>query len=265
MTRIGNLLSALTIAVASLLSQFAVSQESMDFVVYGASGRIGSKIVEIALDHGHSVVGVSRDPARLAFDHDNFTAVAGDVTDPESVRAITAHADVVAISVLGNGEGNTPENSTVNRAAQTMAAVHSGNSNGPHILQIGGATTMLGSSDRMLESIRASDSPIAQIEEGSEIWGILFGHMAALDTYRGSDVNWTVVTPPLAIHGLSSGPGIPSAHEDRLTGEYRTATGDHVRDDDGNATAITLSDLAHALVSAAENRRFIRQRFTVGY
>ena len=265
MTRIRNLLSALTIAVASLLSQFAVSQESMDFVVYGASGRIGSRIVEIALDHGHSVVGVSRDPARLAFDHDNFTAVAGDVTDPESVSAITADADVVAISVLGNGEGNTPENSTVNKAAETMAAVYGGNSNGPHILQIGGATTMLESADQMLEFIRGSGSPIAQIEAGSEVWGMLFGHMAALDTYRGSDINWTVVTPPSEIHGLSSGPGIPSAHEDRLTGEYRTATSDYVRDVDGNATGITLSDLAHALVTAAENRRFIRQRFTVGY
>ena len=253
------------LAIAGLLSQSAVSQESLNFVVYGASGRIGGKIVEIALDHGHSVVGVSRNPARLTFDHDNFSAVAGDITDPDSVRAITANADVVAISVVGNGEGNRPENSTMNKAAETMIAVHGGNPNGPHILQIGGATTMLGNAERMVEVLRSSDTPASGIQEGSEPWGMVFGHMSALETYRGSDLNWTVVTPPFDIQGRSSGPGMPSSAQDRLTGQYRTSTSDYVRDAEGNPTPITQSDLAHSLISAAENGEFIKQRFTMGY
>src|SRR5690606_24279679 len=59
-------------------------------IVYGASGRLGSRIVHEALERGHSVTGVSRDPSRLTERHDRFTAVQGDILDAGSVARIVA-------------------------------------------------------------------------------------------------------------------------------------------------------------------------------
>ena len=61
---------------------------------------------------------------------------------------------------------------------------------------------MLGSADAMLEYLaRAGWTNWDARTEGTEIWGMLFGHMSALETYQASDLNWTVVTPPFNILG----------------------------------------------------------------
>ena len=54
-------------------------------VVYGATGKIGSKIVTEALDREHKVIGVSRNPKNLTIDHQNFSAVAGDHATPIAI------------------------------------------------------------------------------------------------------------------------------------------------------------------------------------
>ena len=57
------------------LSRFA-SLQADTIVVYGATGAIGSKIVTEALDRGHDVIGVSRNPESFDIDHANFRGVA---------------------------------------------------------------------------------------------------------------------------------------------------------------------------------------------
>ena len=242
--------------LAALLGGAAVqAQDSQSIVVYGASGSIGGLIVNEALERGHSVIGVSRSPDRLTVEHPNFTPMQGDVTDVESFTAVTSGADAVVISVQGTPEGDfAPENSTHALAASTAAAALDGMAGAPYVLQIGGATTMLPTVEDML-----ANAPFP-VSEGSPPYAMLIGHKVALDTYRASDIDWTVLTPPFNIMGWTPD-GISDTQQ---RGEYRTSTTEFVTDADGSMS-IFVADLAGAAVDEVENRAFARQRFTVGY
>ena len=119
-------------------------------VVYGASGSIGGVIVKEALGRGDTVIGVSRDPAKLKLDDPHFRVLAGDVTDLVSFKAVTAGAECVIISVDGAGKDNLPENIPHARAAKVAVEAFSGVAKGPYVIQIGGATTMYETQDAML-------------------------------------------------------------------------------------------------------------------
>ena len=233
----------------------AQAQDSQTIVVYGASGSIGGLIVEEALERGHAVIGVSRSPDRLTVEHPNFTPMQGDVTDGESFAGVTNGADAVVISVQGTPEGDfAPENSTHALAASTAAAALVGIEDAPYVLQIGGATTMLPTVQDML-----ANAPFP-VSEGTPPYAMLVGHKVALDTYRASDIDWTVLTPPFNIMGWTPN-GITDTQQ---RGEYRTSTTDFVTDADGDMS-IYVADLAAAAVDEVESRTFVRQRFTIGY
>ena len=222
-------------------------------VVFGASGKIGGLIVAEALNRGHKVIGVSRNPQALTIDQESFSAVRGDVTSVESFRAVVTGADAVVISVQGNGDGNRPENSTHARAAAAAVVALDGVDGAPYVLQIGGATTMYETKEAMLANMRSAP------DEGTPLYGMFFGHLVALKTYRDSDIDWTVLTPPFGIKGWAPD-GVKDATR---TGSYRTSTTDILTDDSGAPAGIYVADLAVAAVDEIERHKFVRQRFTV--
>jgi hypothetical protein len=246
-----KLVTATAVATGLILGSVQAADQQT-IVVYGATGPIGGSIVNEALNRGHLVIGVSRDPSKFMIDSDNFAPAQGDVTDPASVAATIAGVDVVIVSVSGNADDNAPEKSTHAIAASTLVSVLGDLSPAPRVIQIGGATTMYGDKAAMSERL-----PFPA-EEGTPVYGMLYGHLVALDEYRGSDIDWTVVTPPLSISGWREG-------DNTRTGEYRTATDELVMDADGKSV-ITMSDLAVAVVDEVENGQYAGgQRFTVGY
>lgn len=257
MSRIIALLAVATLGLAIMAAVPAVADPAATprtVVVFGARGKIGRMIVGEALDRGHAVIGVSRKPRKLRQKHENFTAVEGDVTDPDSFRAIVAGADVIVISVGGNGENNAPEASVQARAAKTAVDVLGSIENAPYVIQVGGATTMYGDKEAMLANL-----PMPA-KEGSSMYGVFFGHMVARDTYVASDIDWCVISPPLKILGWS--PWRISSR--KRTGNYRTSTDGLVFNANGDSE-IYVADLAVAVVDELENRAFVRQQFTVGY
>jgi putative NADH-flavin reductase len=72
----------------------------MRLTVFGASGATGRRLVEQALDAGHAVTAVVRDPARLPMRHDRLAVVVADVLDSTAIQPAVANADVV-VSALG--------------------------------------------------------------------------------------------------------------------------------------------------------------------
>jgi putative NADH-flavin reductase len=217
-------------------------------VVYGATGNLGERIVTEALSRGHEVLGVSRDASSLTFDHENFSATAGDVTDLESMLEIIPVADVVIISVGGNGPDNTPENSIVNLAALTfIEAARTLGDFAPRVIQMGGGSTLRSNGVLRLDSMTA--------EEGTSMHGRIFGHWNALESYRATvDVRWTVITPP---------PG-PALNEGDRTGLFRVGEDEIVVGADGQVS-ISRADLAVAYINEVENPRAIGKRITLGY
>lgn len=55
----------------------------MNVTIFGATGSIGRHLVEQALDGGHHVVAVTRDPSRITTQHPELEVMQGDATDPE--------------------------------------------------------------------------------------------------------------------------------------------------------------------------------------
>src|SRR6266498_4594901 len=76
-------------------------RHQMKLTVFGATGRIGEQVVRQALDAGHKVTAVVRDPARFDVRHPalEVATVAG-LTDPEVLRPALEGSDA-AISGVG--------------------------------------------------------------------------------------------------------------------------------------------------------------------
>lgn len=79
----------------------------MKIAVFGASGGTGKHVVELALAAGHEVVAFVRDPAKLAMNHDNLSAVQGDIQNAPQVEAAVNGVDAV-VSTLGPSR-NVPD------------------------------------------------------------------------------------------------------------------------------------------------------------
>ena len=72
----------------------------MKLAIFGASGRSGIPLVKKALQQGHQVTALVRNPAKLALQHDHFQVIQGDVRDLNCVEQAIQGSDAV-ISVLG--------------------------------------------------------------------------------------------------------------------------------------------------------------------
>lgn len=233
-------------ATLAALSSTSVLGDTI--VVYGATGNVGAKIVTEALDRGHDVIGVSRDPARLTVDHPNFTAVSGDVNDLDSMLETIGGTDVVVLSVRGYGPNNLPEETTNNRSSLTFiqAAGRLGDA-APRAIHLGGGSTLNRNGELLLESRNS--------EEGTEQHGLAWGHWLTLQNYRASSgVRWTVITP--------SGGYIPDGER---TGTYRVGEDEVLVTEAGRPGRISHLDFAMALVDEIERPQAIGRRITVGY
>lgn len=74
----------------------------MKLLVFGATGSIGGRVVEQALDLGHVVGAFTRDPEKLDVEHSNLRVFKGDVMDAPSVEEAMSDQEVVLCS-LGAG------------------------------------------------------------------------------------------------------------------------------------------------------------------
>lgn len=247
MTRTHPHLIVSCLAVGALLGLHTPDATADTFVVYGASGNVGGAIVEEALSRGHDVVGVSRSPtANLDSAQPNFSAVAGDVTDPDSIAATVVGADAVIIAVSGIGPGNTPEEAVTSRAARAYieAAARLGDAT-PHVTQVGGGTTLYTDGVLGLEA--------ANLEPGTRLHGLFWGHWQALEAYRASEgFDWTVMTA--ARGALGSG---------ERTGRYRLG-GEETLFDRNGSSDLSRQDFAVAVVDLAESHEITGRRVAVG-
>ncbi len=74
----------------------------MKLVLFGATGVIGSRILNEALRRGHVVTAVLRDPTRFDVTGLQVQVVKGDVLDPTSVAEAVRNHDAV-LSAIGPG------------------------------------------------------------------------------------------------------------------------------------------------------------------
>ena len=234
------------VALIGLVGSLVLEASAATIVVYGASGQVGSVIVNEALSRGHDVIGVSRHPDSLTNNHSKFSAVAGDATQLASMLEVISGTDVVIISVRGIGPSNSPDDAITSLAARTFvqAAAELGDA-APHVIQISGGTTL------WLNGVGGLDDP--KLKPGTTSHAQHFGHWQAIETYRDSkDVRWTVMTPP---------PSAMSSAE--RTGKYRLGEDEILFNAEGNSF-ISTEDFALAVIDEAETAQSAGKRVTVG-
>ena len=77
----------------------------MHLAIFGATGGTGRQLTEQALQAGHAVTALVRDPAKLALTHPALTVIGGNVLDETAVANTLARAAAVCVT-LGNTANN---------------------------------------------------------------------------------------------------------------------------------------------------------------
>lgn len=231
-----------SVGLFALPGGMAFAADALKITVIGGSGMIGQRIVREALDRGHHVTIVARDPARVTEKHERLTVATGDVLDFDGIAKIASDQDVV-VSAVGVARAKKPDYMMYLKAADSLiTALRSLGEAAPRLIVVGGVGTLKDASGALLlERVPADRKPEH------------LGQKAALDFLRTvDDVKWTYVSPPARI-----APG-------ERTGAYRLGDDQPVTDDQGTSS-ISMEDYAVALVDEAEKPQHMGRRFTVGY
>jgi len=210
----------------------------MKLALIGATGTIGQRILREALDRGHQVTAIVRNPSRLTQQNSNLRVVTADIFNPESVAKAVAGQNAV-ISAYGAPHGQDQLLSDVARSlvqGVKQAGVQ-------RLLVVGGAGSL-----EVAPGVLLMDTP-----EFQPAWKPnARAQRDALNVYRNSDLDWTYLSPAALIQ-----PG-------ERTGNYRTGNEQLVVDSEGNSR-ISAEDYAIAMLDEVEHPKHPRQRFTVAY
>lgn len=225
------------------------SDEPLEILVYGATGKVGRHVVDEGLARGHLVTAVSRNVARIEQVHRNLTPVQGDILDPESVQSLVRGQDVVIISVRGvTGDRRDAVDAVAYRGLKNVvAALRRSGMGAVRLIHVGGS----GSLEVAPGTLFADQLPGFILPKHLELE--IAGQVAALGYLRTvDDVEWTYATPA---KNFTNG---------ERTGDFRVG-GDRLMEDSRGRSRISRADFAVALINEAENPEFIRERFSVAY
>jgi len=213
----------------------------MNIALIGATGHVGHYFLEEALNRGHRVTALVRDPAKLA-PREGLSVVQADVYDAAQVAHAVAGHDAV-ISAFNAGWGNPDIRDAHARGSRAILdGVKAAEVK--RLLVLGGAGSL-----EIAPGQRLVDSP-----EFPEQWkqGAL-GAADALDQLRAEqELDWAFLSPAMLLDG------------ETRTGSFRVG-GDQVLFDGHGESRISLPDLAVAMIDEAEQGNHHRQRFTVAY
>jgi putative NADH-flavin reductase len=209
----------------------------MNVVLFGATGTLGSRILNELLARGHNLTAVVRDPSKLE-PHENITATAGDIFNSASVADGARGADVV-VSAYGPPQ-DKPE-LLLDAMRALIAGVEA--SGTKRLIVVGGAGSL-----EVAPGVKLVNSP----DFPAEWKGIAVAHEEALELLRTSKLDWTYVSPAAYIH-----PG-------ERTGKYREGK-DQLLVNEKGQSEISAEDYAIAIADEVENPRHLRERFTAAW
>ena len=81
----------------------------MKLVVFGATGGTGREVVMQALNAGHEVTAVARNPAAMPVQHEHLQVLRGDVLAPETLSQ-AVHGQAVVIFAVGTADRSADQN-----------------------------------------------------------------------------------------------------------------------------------------------------------
>ncbi|TMS03964.1 Flavin reductase (NADPH) [Larimichthys crocea] len=212
----------------------------MKVAVLGATGQTGQYLVNQALQQGHTVTAIVRNPGKLTIHHDNLKVVEADIFSAESLKTHFKGQDVIMsclgfpVSIFSAVTGYTlsmkimisaMREAQVNRII-TMTSWYTEPNSGtqsPYLIRF-----------LLLPLIRSVLTNMHQMEQFLQETG---------------DINWTVVRPP----GLKN---LPASAQEFLTHE-----GYFVPDNSGYPVGSTVGrgDVARFMLSLLNNNAWVKK------
>jgi putative NADH-flavin reductase len=210
----------------------------MKFTVFGATGGIGRELVRQALDAGHEVTAVVRDPARLAVTGGRLEVVRADLTDPEALRPAVTGRDAV---LSGLGARRRKDAGVAARLTRTVLSA----------LEAEGVRRLLVVSAGPVGPEPEGDGALDRTVRGivSAALKDVYADLREMEAELArSATDWTVVRPP-------------RLQDKPVTGAYRTVVGGFPR----KGRFIGRADVAHAMLAMVEDTGTVKQGVGVAY
>lgn len=216
----------------------------MKVSLIGASGFVGSNILEELLNRGHEVTGIVRDAAKVKQSNAQLAVKEVDVLNTEALTAAIEGADAV-ISAYNSGWTNPNlYHDFVAGSEAIQKAVKASDVN--RLIVIGGAGSL------EIEGNQLVDGPDFPAEYKA-------GATAARDYLntikKEEELEWTFFSPAIEMH-----PGITTGR----TGQYRLGANSPVFNEEGRSI-LSVQDLAVVIADELESNQHPKQRFTAAY
>jgi putative NADH-flavin reductase len=213
----------------------------MKIALIGATGFVGSAILQEALERGHEVTAIVRHPEKVK-PHPKLRPTKGDVYSSDEVARSVAGHDAV-ISAFNPGWSN-PD--IYNQQMKGTEAIIKGvkQTGIKRVLFVGGAGSL-----EVKPGVQSVDMPGFPTEYKQ---GALATREALNMLSSESSLEWSFLSPSA---DLSPG---------QRTGKFRLGTDQLLKDANGESR-ISVEDYAMAMINEVENPEHIRRRFTVGY
>jgi putative NADH-flavin reductase len=212
----------------------------MNIVLIGASGFIGTAILNEALARGHAVTALVTRPEKLAA-REGLRALRADVMDTAALSAQFAGADAVISAFSGHAQAEVFDYFVAGTRSIIAAAREA---RAPRLLYVGGAGTLeVAPGVQLIDTPSFPDAYKATAEGARQALTLLRAQTA---------LNWTMLSPSAVI--------APGAR----TGVFRLGGEQLLTGADGSSR-ISVEDYAVAMIDELETPAHERQRFTAGY
>ncbi|MFF9155960.1 NAD(P)-dependent oxidoreductase [Streptomyces sp. NPDC014846] len=210
----------------------------MNLTVFGATGGIGREIVRQALDAGHRVTAVVRDPARLGVTGDALEVFRADLSDPDRLRTAVAGRDAV---LSGLGPRTRKDAGVTTRLTRNVLRA----------MEAEGVRRLLVVSAAPVGPAPQDDGVLDRGVRSlvSAVLKDVYADLRAMEAELArSDTDWTSVRPP-------------RLQDKPLTGHYRTVVGGSPR----AGRFIARADVAHAMLSMIDDKGTVGQGVGVAH
>lgn len=209
--------------------------EPLSIIVIGGTSGVGLECVKLALDRGHHVTAVSRKPQKLTLQHPQLTKAAGNILSESDMTKLMAGHDII-ISTVGLAAGK-----------RNVTLFSKGTLNLLKVMQYTNQTRLIS-----VSAIGAGDSK----GHGGFLFDAILQPLVLGDDIDdktrmeqlliNSDIDFTIVRPAILSNDVASR-------------DYRIFT-----ELTGVETgSISRKDVAHFIVSVAEQDAYIRQVVTL--
>ena len=214
-----------------------------EIVLIGASGFVGSAILNEALDRGHKVTAVVRHPEKITKVHKNLVVKQGDVSFSDTVTDMSKGADAV-ISAYNPGWQN-PD--IAGETTRVYRAILNGvkQAGVMRFLVVGGAASLfISPGKRFMDAGLMPESFLPAVRALADVY--------LIDLTAEKIIDWVFFSPA------------GDLHQGNRTGNFRLGKDDLIVNEKGESK-ISVQDYAVAMIDELEKSAHHRERFTIGY